>query len=104
MFNALVSKAPSVKITIEDDQLMVHPELVPGQPSQDPILRGTVLLELASARAVNKVRVVFEGLSDAFGQSWSWKAERHGMPGRGALSRVRPTGAPCRAVVGPAER
>lgn len=68
MFNALVSKAPSVRITIEEEQIMVHPELVPGQPSQDPIVRGTVLLELASARAVNRIRVVFEGLSDAFGE------------------------------------
>jgi len=68
MFSALVSKAPSVKLTLEDESIMVHPQPVPGVPSQDPIVRGTVLLELASARAVNKVKVVFEGLCDAFGQ------------------------------------
>lgn len=74
MFNALVSKAPAVRITLEDESVLVHPAVDlpgagPASQAQDPIVRGTVLLELASARAVNKVKVVFEGLCDAFGES-----------------------------------
>lgn len=67
MLNALVSKAPTMLITLEDEHVQLLPSLA-GTPSDDPIVRGTVLLSLASPRAVKQIKVVLEGLCDAFGK------------------------------------
>lgn len=68
MLASLVSKAPLVRLTLEHSDILLHPPAVPGQPTVDPIVRGTVLLDLSTPRAVRKVRVVLEGLCDVAGE------------------------------------
>ncbi|KAI5475766.1 Arrestin-like, N-terminal and Immunoglobulin E-set domain protein [Pseudohyphozyma bogoriensis] len=68
MIASFLSK-PTVKVTIEQEQISVCPPLpgLPDEPSNDPILRGTVVLSLPSARAVKRINVLMEGLCDAYG-------------------------------------
>lgn len=68
MLASLVSKAPVVRLTLEHSDILLHPTPVPGQPTVDPIVRGAVLIDLSTPRAVKKVRVVLEGLCDVFGK------------------------------------
>jgi hypothetical protein len=70
MFAGLVTKPCTVQLTLGEEQVITHPlsAPVPGQPSQDPVIRGTVLIEMAAARSVSRVKVVFEGLCDVFGK------------------------------------
>jgi len=68
MLASLVSKAPVVRLSLEHSDILLHPTPVQGQPTIDPIVRGTVLLDLSTSRAVKKVRVVLEGLCDVFGE------------------------------------
>lgn len=68
MLASLVSKAPVVGLTLEHSDILLHPKPVQGEPTADPIVRGTVVLELSTARAVKKVKVVLEGLCDVFGK------------------------------------
>ncbi len=66
MLASLIGKAPTVRLTLEEGELFVGPVSETG-PSQAPVLRGTVVLRLPSARAVKRVVVVLEGLCDVFG-------------------------------------
>jgi hypothetical protein len=64
------SRSPSLVVTLSEDLLFVHPTRAEVQAttpgvSRDPILFGTALLSLPAQRAVSKIRVVFEGLTDA---------------------------------------
>lgn len=67
MLASLVSKAPVVRLTLEHSDILLHPSASLGQPTVDPIVRGTVLLDLSTPRAVKKVKVVLEGLCDVAG-------------------------------------
>lgn len=69
MLASLVSKGPTVKIALQNDDLFVRPTLDPDTPSTDPLLAGTVTLELSSPRAVNKITVSIEGICDVSGES-----------------------------------
>ncbi|ORY91766.1 hypothetical protein BCR35DRAFT_299089 [Leucosporidium creatinivorum] len=67
---ALFNRSPSLSVTLSEELLFVHPtyqepeEPTPGF-SRDPMLLGTALLSLPSPRAVSRIKVVFEGLTDA---------------------------------------
>lgn len=65
MFNLLAK--PTAKVTVEQELLFIHPPTDQEAPSEDPEIRGTVLISLPARRAVANVRVVLEGLCDAFG-------------------------------------
>lgn len=60
---------PTLSLTLSEDMVFVHPShfepdfLLPST-SRDPIIFGTALLSLPSARAVHKIKVLFEGLTD----------------------------------------
>ncbi|GAA5857954.1 hypothetical protein JCM8547_006637 [Rhodosporidiobolus lusitaniae] len=72
MFSSLRSSA-SVKVALEEDQIFLHP-LASDFPTVDPIVRGTALLTLSSRRAVKTVKVVLEGLVDAWGgEGWPYE-------------------------------
>ncbi|ORY91745.1 hypothetical protein BCR35DRAFT_286729 [Leucosporidium creatinivorum] len=65
---------PSLSLTLSEDMVFVHPsqfepDLLLPSTGRDPLIFGTALLSLPSAKAVNKIRVVFEGLCDASGGS-----------------------------------
>ncbi|GAA5944456.1 uncharacterized protein JCM15063_006370 [Sporobolomyces koalae] len=62
MLNALFS-SPKVAVSLEEDQLFVHP-VDSDYPTPDPVLKGTVLLNLPSKRAISRFKVVLEGLCD----------------------------------------
>ncbi|GAA5916185.1 uncharacterized protein JCM6883_000103 [Sporobolomyces salmoneus] len=62
MLNALFS-SPKVAVSLEEDQLFVHP-IDSDYPTPDPVLKGTVLLNLPSKRAITRFKVVLEGLCD----------------------------------------
>ncbi|GAA6023506.1 hypothetical protein JCM11491_006605 [Sporobolomyces phaffii] len=62
MLNALFS-SPKVAVSLEEDQLFVHP-VDSDYPTPDPVLKGTVLLNLPSKRAITRFKVVLEGLCD----------------------------------------
>ncbi|GAA5983003.1 hypothetical protein JCM5350_003537 [Sporobolomyces pararoseus] len=62
MLNALFS-SPKVAVSLEEDQLFLHP-IDSDYPTPDPILRGTVILNLPSKRAISRFKVVLEGLCD----------------------------------------
>ncbi|KAK4055772.1 hypothetical protein OIV83_000319 [Microbotryomycetes sp. JL201] len=66
MITALFNGA-TLDINLAEDFAFVHPECVPGYPARDPIIHGTATLTLSSARQVSQIKVVFEGLSDAYG-------------------------------------
>ncbi|KAM0788678.1 hypothetical protein ACM66B_002775 [Microbotryomycetes sp. NB124-2] len=57
----------TLDINLAEDFAFVHPAVVPGQPARDPIIHGTATLRLSSARPVGQIKVVFEGLGDAYG-------------------------------------
>lgn len=69
MLASLVSRSPIVRVTLDDSEVFVNPVALPGHRTVDPIVRGTVLLELSTARAIKKVKVVLEGQCDVFGRS-----------------------------------
>lgn len=73
MFASLIPKPCTVHLTLGEEQVITHPRSAavggPDVPGQDPVIRGTVLLEVAVPRAVSRVKVVFEGLCDLFGES-----------------------------------
>ncbi|GAA5918559.1 hypothetical protein JCM1841_003303 [Sporobolomyces salmonicolor] len=73
MLSSLFS-SPSVTITLEEDQIFVHP-VSSDYPTQDPIIRGTVLISLPSKRAIKRIKVVLEGLCDAYGGVGSGRYE-----------------------------
>ncbi|SCZ99162.1 BZ3500_MvSof-1268-A1-R1_Chr7-1g09419 [Microbotryum saponariae] len=65
---AMLRNKPSLKLTLEQEMLFVRPPTCPSAPpSDDPFLRGTVLLSLPKPRLCKRLRVVIEGLADAFG-------------------------------------
>ncbi|SCV70729.1 BQ2448_3491 [Microbotryum intermedium] len=71
MLSSMLSR-PKISVTLAQETVYVHPMCVdePWQdsaPSREPIVSGTVLLSLPSAKAVNRIKVVLEGLCDAFG-------------------------------------
>jgi hypothetical protein len=66
MLASVVGKAPTVRLTLEEGELFVGPVSETG-PGQAPVLRGSVVLSLGSARPVKRVVVVLEGLCDVFG-------------------------------------
>lgn len=63
-------RSATLQLTLSEDMVFVHPTqfepdfLLPST-SRDPIIFGTALLSLPSRRAVSKIHVVFEGLTDA---------------------------------------
>lgn len=69
MLSSLVSKTPVVCVSLEEEDILVRPSIDPDQPTADPILRGRVLIKLASSRTVKRVKVVLEGLCDVSGKS-----------------------------------
>ncbi|GAA6029706.1 hypothetical protein JCM8097_001011 [Rhodosporidiobolus ruineniae] len=73
MLSGLFS-SPTVKITLEEDDIFIHP-VATSYPTVDPVLRGTALVTLPSRRAIKKFKVVFEGLCDAFGgDGWAYES------------------------------
>ncbi|CEQ43230.1 SPOSA6832_05141, partial [Sporobolomyces salmonicolor] len=94
MLSSLFS-SPSVTITLEEDQIFVHPvssdypvsrryvarlgerpaHVASLLQTQDPIIRGTVLISLPSKRAIKRIKVVLEGLCDAYGGVGSGRYE-----------------------------
>ncbi|SCV70741.1 BQ2448_3503 [Microbotryum intermedium] len=65
---AMLRNKPRLKLTLEQEMLFVRPPTCPtAPPSDDPFLRGTVLLSLPKPRLCKRLRVVIEGLADAFG-------------------------------------
>lgn len=68
MFTNLLAK-PAVKVTIEQEMVFVHPSADQSTPSEDPEIRGTVLISLPAKRAISNVRVVLEGACDVLGSS-----------------------------------
>ncbi|GAA5870164.1 hypothetical protein JCM8547_006906 [Rhodosporidiobolus lusitaniae] len=72
MFASLFS-SPTVKLTLEEDQIFVHP-LAGNFPTTDPVLRGTALVTLPSKRAIKRFSVVLEGICDAYGgDGWQYE-------------------------------
>ncbi|KDE07952.1 hypothetical protein MVLG_01858 [Microbotryum lychnidis-dioicae p1A1 Lamole] len=74
MFSSFLSSKPKISVTLAQEATYVHPSAVEDSelwqenlPSPDPLLCGTVLLSLANQRAFDRIKVVLEGLSDAFG-------------------------------------
>lgn len=68
MLASLLGKPASVELTLEEGEVFVGPASEgSGGPGQAPVLRGTVALRLSSARAVERVVVVLEGLCEVFG-------------------------------------
>ncbi|BGO98424.1 Proteophosphoglycan 5 [Rhodotorula toruloides] len=60
---ASLFSSPTVKVTLNQDEIFVHP-VDEDYPTQDPVLRGTTLLSLPSRKAVKRIKVVLEGLCD----------------------------------------
>lgn len=76
MISSIFSR-PIVSITLVEDQLFVHPSLVLDLPTRDPVLAGTVLIELPTRRAISSVKVVLEGLADVCGgDGWSYESSQ----------------------------
>lgn len=57
----------TVTVTVEQDMIFVNPTTDNTFPSDDPEVRGTVLLTLPSKRPIKAIRVVLEGICDANG-------------------------------------
>lgn len=66
MLTSLLSR-PTVSITLSEDQIFVHPSCY-DTPTRDPLISGTILLSLPTRKAVKSIRVVLEGLCDAWGE------------------------------------
>ncbi|KAM0745994.1 hypothetical protein T439DRAFT_330189 [Meredithblackwellia eburnea MCA 4105] len=66
MLSSILAK-PTVQVTVEQDTIFVRPTADPSFPSEDPEIRGTVLVTMPTRRAVKSINVVFEGLCDAYG-------------------------------------
>ncbi|KAK4700513.1 hypothetical protein P7C70_g5733, partial [Phenoliferia sp. Uapishka_3] len=66
MLGNLLSK-PTLAVTLEQDMVHLRPSLDAGFPSDDPVVRGTVLLSLPAPRAIKSIKVVLEGISDVCG-------------------------------------
>ncbi|ORY91747.1 hypothetical protein BCR35DRAFT_349523 [Leucosporidium creatinivorum] len=62
---AFLSK-PSIKVTLEQEMIFVRPS-PSATPSDDPLLRGTVVLSLPKRRAIRAIRIKLEALSDVYG-------------------------------------
>ncbi|GAA5840236.1 hypothetical protein JCM5353_007836 [Sporobolomyces roseus] len=62
MLNALFS-SPKVNISLEEEQLFVHP-IDADYPTPDPVLKGTVIVNLPSVRKITRFQVLLEGLCD----------------------------------------
>ncbi|GAA5985619.1 hypothetical protein JCM10908_007045 [Rhodotorula pacifica] len=60
MLASLFSSSPTLSVTVSEDIIFLHP-IAADYPTQDPVLRGTVLLELPSRKSVKQIKVVFEG-------------------------------------------
>lgn len=63
MFSSLLSK-PKVSVTLVEDQIYVHPSILPDTPTRDPIISGTALIQIPSRRAIKQVKITLEGLCD----------------------------------------
>ncbi|GAA5992695.1 hypothetical protein JCM10908_006884 [Rhodotorula pacifica] len=63
---ASLFSSPTLSVTVSEDIVFLHP-IDADYPTQDPVLRGTVLLTLPSRKAVKQIKVVFEGLCDVWG-------------------------------------
>ncbi|KAL8276760.1 hypothetical protein RQP46_010816 [Phenoliferia psychrophenolica] len=72
MFGSFLSQ-PTVSVTVEQEMVFVRPNTF-GIASEDPEIRGTVLLSLPSKRAIKSIRVELTGLCDAYGGA-GWKYE-----------------------------
>ncbi len=94
MLASLVNRSPVVRVTLDDSEVFVNPVPLPGHRSVDPVVRGTVLLELSTARAIKKVKVILEGQCDVFG-----KSQLGGLP-RARPARELIIGATVQAVPG----
>ncbi|KAK4056513.1 hypothetical protein OIO90_002360 [Microbotryomycetes sp. JL221] len=69
-FSSLFNGA-TLSVKLSEDFAFVHPSCDPDWPTRDPILHGSAILTLSSARQVSEIKVVLEGLSDAYGGSGS---------------------------------
>ncbi|KDE07950.1 hypothetical protein MVLG_01857 [Microbotryum lychnidis-dioicae p1A1 Lamole] len=72
MLSSMLSR-PKISVTLVQETVYVHPTCMDDEPWQDnaptwePIVSGTVLLSLPSPRTVDRIKVVLEGLCNAFG-------------------------------------
>ncbi|BGP54685.1 hypothetical protein JCM8202_003192 [Rhodotorula sphaerocarpa] len=58
--------SPTVRVSVDEDVVFLNP-LEGDFPTQDPELRGHVVLTLPSRKAVKSIKVVLEGTSDVWG-------------------------------------
>ncbi|GAA5861339.1 hypothetical protein JCM8547_006097 [Rhodosporidiobolus lusitaniae] len=65
--------APSIEVTVAEDQLFICP-LPSDFPSSDPVLRGVVTISLPSPRAIKEIRVVLQGKCELY-ETEGWKYE-----------------------------
>lgn len=83
---ASLFSSPTLQVTVSEDIVFLHPidgdyPVCPARyhcrdlcsdldavQTQDPVLRGTVLLSLPARKAVKEIRVAFEGLCDVWGE------------------------------------
>lgn len=58
---------PTLQVTLAQEQIFVHPNSDSDSPTEDPSLRGTLVLTLPKRRAVKELKVVLIGLCDVTG-------------------------------------
>lgn len=65
-----LSSRPTIKVQLQEDVIYVSPAAFhPDSPAlgKDPLLTGLVQLTLPSPRAMSKLKVILEGLTDVKG-------------------------------------
>jgi hypothetical protein len=85
MLASLVNRSPIVRVTLDDSEVFVNPIPLPGHRAVDPVVRGTVLLSLSTARAIKKVKVILEGQCDVFGKLYNGRFIGEGGKGRAGV-------------------
>lgn len=65
---------PTLQVTLAQEQVFVHPSADAGAPTEDPSLRGTLVLTLPKRRAVKELKVVLIGLCDVHTPDWPYES------------------------------
>ncbi|KAI5479009.1 cystathionine gamma-synthase [Pseudohyphozyma bogoriensis] len=64
----LVRKKDTLQVRLDQDTIFLHPSSVnPGEPTDDPILKGVCTLELTRPRRVTVIRVQLKGVTTMHG-------------------------------------